>query len=341
MKVQPDQLAGALNKGLASCYVVFGDEQLLVLEGADAIRAQAQGEGFVEREVLEGGPKFDYSELTAAGQVMSLFGGKRLIDFRLPTGKPGKVGSEAIVALANQKNPDTLLLVTCGKLDKPSQSAKWFKSLDSAGVSVQCWPVRASELPRFLEQRMRAAGLSPEPGAVHALAARVEGNLLAAQQEIDKLAILHGNATITEADIMAQVADSARFQVFAVLDEMLAGATGRAIRMLRNMADEGVAAPLIAMLITREVRTLARLKAASDRGANLQAEYRNLRIWDSRKRLFEQTLRRHRADYWRDCLADCATLDRAAKGLAPEDPWELLETIISKVARPSPHRTAL
>lgn len=330
MKLRPDQLPQKLAGGIPPVVFIFGDEPLLVLEAADAVRDAARQLEFTDRQVFHAEKGFDYGDLRGAGQSLSLFASRRLLDLRLPSGKPGKEGGAVISEIAGVADPDTVLLITSGKLDRSTLNTAWVKAIDKAGLLVQCWPMRPNELPDWLDKRMRKAGLLPEPRVASLLAARVEGNLLAAKQEIEKLALIHGPGPISVETIESQVADSSRFQVFLLLDTMLAGALPRCLKILSVLRGEDTAPAIIASLITREIRATAQLKQAMETGANVQGVYRSMGIWDSRKMGFERAMRRLTSDALRDLLLACGILDKAIKGMAPDDPWCLIEKIVAR-----------
>ena len=227
MQLKPEQLDGHLRKQLAPVYFISGDEPLRVMEAADAVRAAAREQGYSEREVLSVEAGFDWGRLDAAAGSMSLFAERRLVDLRLPGGKPGDAGGKALRAWAGQPPEDTLLLVTAGKLEPASRKSKWLQALDSAGVVVLVWPLDAQQFPAWVKRRMQQRGLEPTADAVALLAGRVEGNLLACVQEIDKLYLLRGAGPVTGENIAEAVADSARYDVFSLVDAALAGDRSR------------------------------------------------------------------------------------------------------------------
>ncbi|MEE8380042.1 MAG: DNA polymerase III subunit delta, partial [Gammaproteobacteria bacterium] len=208
MKLYPEKLNAHLKGDLLPIYFFSGDEPLQLGEAADAVRRAAREQGYTEREVMHAERGFDWNELLAASNAMSLFAEKRVIDLRLPTGKPGKDGGAALVEYAERPPEDTVLLVSSGKVDKRSQSAKWYKALDKVGATLQVWPVDAKEMPNWLDQRLRSRGLQPERDAARLIAERVEGNLLAAAQEVDKLLLLNGEGPLSTEQVEAAVADS-------------------------------------------------------------------------------------------------------------------------------------
>ena len=256
MKLRFEQLSEHLQQGLRPIYLLSGDEPLQLGEAADAIRAQARAQGFAEREVMHVEAGFDWNALAAASDTLSLFAEQRLIDLRLPSGKPGKEGGAALAEYAANPPQDTVLLITSGKLDKNAAKAKWYKALDSAGVTLQVWPVEANQLPRWVGQRMRARGLSASPEAAQLLAERVEGNLLAAAQEIEKLLLLYGESSVDAEMVEQGVADSARYDIFELVDTALLGDAPRVARIMEGLHGEGVEPILILWALVREIRAL-------------------------------------------------------------------------------------
>jgi len=332
MRLRNDQLAAQLERGLAPIYFLTGDEPLQLGEAADLLRARARAQGYSEREVLEQGPGFDWNRLAGAASSLSLFGERRLLELRLGSVKVGNEGARALGAFAQDPPPDTLLLITAPKLERGQINNKWVKALEGAGVLVQIWPVEGARLPPWIEQRMRRSGLTPGPGVVEMLAERVEGNLLAASQEIEKLLLLHGEGVITQEQLATAVADSARFDVFGLVDTLLAGDAARGLRMLAGLRAEGVAPPVVVWALAREIRALAEMTFEIEQGQSAQQVLSGYRVWEKRKPLVRQGLRR-RAAHWRRLLYDCARADRAIKGLESGDPWLLLQEIALGIAR--------
>ncbi|MDX1569415.1 MAG: DNA polymerase III subunit delta [Xanthomonadales bacterium] len=332
MRLSPDRLAGDLEQGLKPAYLISGDEPLLVLEAAEQVRQAARAAGIEERQVHHAGKGFDYQDLLTQSQSMSLFSTRRLIDLRLPEPKPGREGSQVIKALLEDPGNEDVLLLTTGKADKRTLASAWASAIDQAGVVIQCWPIKPQELPRWLDRRMRSAGLLPDSGAVHRLAERVEGNLLAAVQEIEKLKLLRGAVSVTAGDIEELVADSARFGVFLMVDSALEGRPDRALRMVESLRQEDIPLPIVSAVLTREIRRLVRLRQAMDRGGNVQAEFRRAGVWESKKMLLQRAMRRISPDRWLELLNRCAVLDRSIKGLDPHDPWHVVEDLARSLA---------
>ena len=321
------QLAGL---DLKPVYLIAGEEHLLVLEAADALRARARALGFNEREVLDAETHFDWDALARAGASMSLFASRRLIDMRLPTGKPGKEGSDAIVEYCENPPPDTALMIVANQWSKQQQAGAWVNAIERIGVVVPVWPLKPDELPDWIGQRMASRGLKPDRAAIEALADRVEGNSLAAAQEIDKLALLHGSKPL-DADTLEQlVTDSARFDVFKLVDAALEGDAARTIRVLHGLRAEGEQVPALMGWVLNQLQLIARLASNS----NLSSAFRNEHIWPARERVYRQALSRADRAHWEKCLIQAARVDRLSKGRGWGDPWRELERLLVAVAMP-------
>ncbi len=335
MQVRPPNLHTHLNKGLASSYLLSGDEPLQMGEAADEIRAAARADGFGSRDVIEVDRSFNWDELTAEASNLSLFSERRIIDLRIPSGKPGTQGGKALQEYLQRPPEDTMLLVTMPKLEPSQTTSKWFKALDSAGVVVRVWPIKGEQLPSWIEQRMRRDGLQPEPGVAAMLAERIEGNLLAATQEIEKLLLLHGPTAISTQQLIDAVADSSRFNVFDLADSALAGDSGRCIRIINGLEAEGTAAPLVLWALSRDLRMLAELAHQVKKGRSPQQAVGARRdIWQQRKQLVTSALQR-RAD-WRQLLLLCGQADRAIKGRSRHNPWLLFKDIATGMCGVNP-----
>lgn len=328
MRVYPDKLDDHLARALAPAYLVSGDEPLQLGECCDAIRAAARAAGHTTREVLEAGGGFDWQQLTAEAAAFSLFAEKKIIDLRIPGGKPGAEGSKALVAYCDDPPPDTLLLITLPKLDRQQQNAKWFKAVDGLGVVIQVWPVEPQRLPAWIEQRLRQAGVEPTREAVQMLSDRVEGNLLAARQEIEKLALLHGPGTLDAGQLTAAVADSARYDVFELVDSALRGGADRCIHILDGLRAEGLAPAVVLWALHREIRSLAQISADIAKGASPDQAISRARVFSKRAGLVRQGLGNLRTAQWLMLLDRCHLTDRAIKGLEARQPWLLLEDLV-------------
>ena len=324
MEIKPEQIPAQVQQGLAPIYLIHGEELLIAQEAADAVRAAARAQGFSTREVFEVDRDFDWNRLLGAADALSLFAERRILEVRIPGGKPGREGGEALRAYAERPPQDDLLLVLCGKLEAAQRKSRWFKALDQAGVTVAAWPVEAGALPRWIRARMRSRGLEPTPEAVQALAERVEGNLLAAAQEIDKLLLLHGPGAVDERAVAAVVADSARFDVFDLVDAALAGDAGRCQRTLSGLKAEGVEPVLVSWALARELRSLSAMAWEVARGEPAAAVMRRHRVWSKRQGPVGSALQRFRPPVWHALLARAAFIDRVIKGQAPGNPWDEL-----------------
>jgi DNA polymerase-3 subunit delta len=315
---------------LKPVYLLAGEEHLLLLEAADALRARARELGFSERDVLDADANFDWNALAMAGASMSLFASRRLIDLRLPSGKPGKDGAAAIIDYCQRPAPDTVLLITCTQWSKAQETA-WVAAIEKMGVFVPVWPMKADELPDWIAQRMANRGLKPDRAAIDALAQRVEGNSLAAAQEIDKLALLHGDRPLDAQTLEDLVADSARYDVFKLIDAAFAGDAARALRILAGLRAEGEQVPALMGWILNQLQLINRLAAAS---GNPAAAFRNERIWPAREGLYRKALARADRTHWEACLVQAARIDRISKGRGFGDAWIELERLVVAVAMP-------
>lgn len=336
MKLRAEQLPAWLQKGLAPVYLVSGDEPFQVDQAVNAIRQQAREQGYTDRQVLHADARFDWQNLRAATANLSLFAEKQLIELRLPTGKPGTEGSKALQAYLDNPPADTLLLIISAKLDKTQQNSKWYKAIDRAGVTLAVWPIDAAQLPGWLKQRMALREMQPSEAALQLLVDRIEGNLLAADQELEKLRLLNGPGPIDAEQVAAAVADSARYDLFSLVDVTLSGDRVRAQRMLYGLRGEGVEAILVLWALSREIRSLAGMAAALEDGQPLAGVLQQYRVWDKRKAPVSAALRRHpQAALWRSLLQRCGQIDRCLKGQAAGEPWEeLLQLIMALVDRP-------
>jgi DNA polymerase-3 subunit delta len=310
------------------CYLVAGDEPLLVQEALDAIRRKARDDGFGSRELFVAATGFDWRDLSAATGNLSLFAEKRVLELRLPTGKPGRQGAAAIIDMLQQSGDDLLLIVSAPKLDRSTAAAKWVKSLDTEGALVQVWPIREGELPAWINGRMRAVGLTPDTDAVRLIADRVEGNLLAAQQEIEKLRLLHGAGPVSASQVDAAVADSSRFDVYKLVDAAVSGDARRALRVLGAVRTEGLEPVIVMWALTRELRMLATLADSVAKGVNLGSALQKARVWQSRRGIVRACVSRHPPEHFYAWLKLCRRADAAANGQSGEDPWQLAARIV-------------
>ncbi|TVP91603.1 MAG: DNA polymerase III subunit delta [Pseudomonadaceae bacterium] len=336
MKLNSHQLARQLNEQLAPVYILCGDEPLLLGEAADLIRHACRKAGSEERQVFHVERGFDWSLLYAASQSMSLFAQQRLLELRL-NGNPGDDGNKALQAYLESPPDDTTLLVTLPKLDKNAAKTKWAKTLIEHRNSrfVQIWPIESHQLPDWMRQRLSTAGLQASPEALDLLAERVEGNLLAAAQEIEKLKLFDQGGQIELETIRQVVADSARFDVFGLVDAVLQGDAGHALRILNGLRGEGVEAPIVLWAIARELRGLTDMAQQIERGIPADKVFASQRppIWDKRRPLLSSALKRHPADQWAKWLRQAQLVDEQIKGLQPGSPWDTLALIAAGAAQ--------
>ncbi len=343
MQFRTDALPAHLARGkLAPLYVVSGDEPLLAIEAQDAIRAAARAAGFSEREVVHADGRSDWSQLTAAAQGMSLFAERRIVEIRLPGGKPGKEGAAALIAHAQAPSDDLLTLIALPALDWKTRRSGWAAALESAGVWVDVPQVERAKLPDWIAGRLAKQQQRAARDALEFVADRVEGNLLAAHQEIGKLGLLYpapaGKAReLSLEDVRSAVLDVARFDVFGLPLAMLDGDALRVLRMMEVLRAEGEPLPLLIWAVSEEVRTLLRLRALTDRGVPFAQAAREVWVRKEKEALTQKAVRRVDAGRLTALLARCADVDRVMKGLrapaADSDAWLELTDIALAVAR--------
>ena len=321
MLLKGEQLAAHLDRDLKAVYVIYGDAPLLVIEAADAIRAAARRKGFDEREVLTAISGFNWNELHLATGNMSLFGGRQLIDLRIPTGKPGREGGKAIQDYCARPSPDALLLVTLPGLDWSEEKATWLKALTEAGVAVKLIPPNLAELPAWIAGRLRRQQQKAGNDALHFIAERVEGNLLAAHQEIQKLALLYPAGELSLQQIQEAVLNVARYDLDGLREALLSGDVARLTRTLDGLQQEGEAPPLVLWAMTEEVRALAQVKAGQKQGQPVDALLKEARVWGARQSLFKRALPRVKEAAANAALEDAARIDRMIKGIGGGDVW--------------------
>lgn len=334
MELTPERLVALPDDAeLYPAYLIAGPEMLRVLEAADAVRRQARAQGIGEREVFDAdGRDFDWATLEATFNAPSLFSARRLVEVRLPTGKPGKDGAEAIAAFCANPPPDVVLLITAGEWSK-AHHGKWTDAISKIGAIAIAWAIKPHELAGWVESRLRAKGLRADRDAVQILVERVEGNLLAAAQEIDKLALLADGDTLDAEKMESLVADAARYDVFRLTDAVLGGQGQQVSRMLAGLRAEGdVVAGLMPMVVKELLRTAA-LARAQARGANLASEMKAQGIWETKQAPFKRALQRHpNPARWDRFAAEASRIDRIAKGRADGDAWVAMERLLLAIA---------
>ena len=322
MQIKPEQLSAHLAKGMAPLYFVSGDDPLLVQEASDTIRAAARQTGCSEREVHHVDTGFDWQGFLQSGDAMSLFSDRKLIELRLPSGKPGDKGSKALQSYAERPSEDNILLIISGKLEGSAKNSKWYKTLDKAGAMVTIWPMNLNQLPGWAMRRMKDKGLQPTQDAVALLVERVEGNLLACAQEIEKLLLLHGPGKIDIEDIIEGVADSSRFDIYKLVDGALQGDAVRTSRIINGLKGEGVEPVLVLWALSREIRTMQSMAFEINQGANMGQVLAKQRVWDNRKALVQNGLKRYSLPQWQAMLNRCAEVDAIIKGRRAGTVWD-------------------
>ena len=334
MRLYPEKLADHLQQKLLPVYLVSGDEPLLLQECCDQIRQKARAENCNEREIIEGGvSNFNWQDILHSASNMSLFADRKLIELRLPSGKPGAEGSKALCEYLDIASGDDVLLIVSGKIDKQSTNSKWYKALDKAGVTVQVWPVDAKNLPRWLQQRVRNAGMSIDDDALRLLCERMEGNLLAAVQEVEKLKLLAADSKITMQTVTEAVSDNARYNLFDMADNALKGNASVSLRMLYGLRAEGTEPPVVLWALVREIRTLYEAQLDCDSGQNTQQALSSRRVWQNRMPLMQAALTRHNTHSLSLLLEQAARADGSIKGFADGKPWDNLSRLVITLCR--------
>jgi DNA polymerase-3 subunit delta len=332
VKLSGDNLAASLARQLQTIYLVSGDEPLLVNEAADAIRAAARKQGFVERElhVVERG--FDWQGLVADSRSMSLFAQRKIVEIRMASAAPGDQGMDAIVELAEQPSPDTLVLIMAPKLDGRTQGSRWVSAIEKRGVLVQVWPIDLPRLPAWIRERLGRHKLQADTAAAALLAERVEGNLLAAHQEIEKLALLLPPGPITAETVVDAVADSARFDVLQLGEAAMSGRTARALRILEGLHGEDVEPTLVLWAVNKDLQWIARARSLMRRGQSAESAMNAIYVWRPRQRAMAQALGRMNGKTLRNLILDAERVDRTIKGLEKGDAWLELERLVARLA---------
>ncbi|WP_136419816.1 DNA polymerase III subunit delta [Herbaspirillum sp. ST 5-3] len=337
MQLRLDALEAHLAKSLAPLYVITSDEHLLALEAADRIRKTARAQGFTEREVLVVERSFKWGALLAANQSQSLFGERKLIELRIPTGKPGKDGGQALQEYVGSLNPDNVTLIALPKLDWQTQKSAWVTALQQAAVYIDIPLVERAALPSWIGTRLAAQRQSADRQSIDFIADRVEGNLLAAHQEIQKLALLHPEGKLSFEQVQDAVLNVARYDVFKLNEAMLAGDAARLVRMIEGLKGEGEALPLVLWAMAEEIRTLLKIKAGAAQGKAIGMLMKEYRIWGPREKLMEPALRRMKLSTLEGALQEAAQIDKMVKGLRARmfagDAWDALLQLGLKVAR--------
>ena len=324
MQVRPESLAAQLERGLPPVCVVYGDE-LLTIEAADAFRAAARKHGFDERETLIAGPGFSWDQLLASTANMSLFGGRKLVDLRIPTGKPGTEGADILKKMAASSSPDNVLLVTLPDLSWQEEKAVWLSALGEAGWVIKSPTPGLAQMPAWLAARLRRQGQNADPETLQFLAERTEGNLLAAHQEVLKLGLLYPARTLSHEEVRSAVLNVARYDLDGLRESLLRRDLPRYARTLEGLRQEGEALPLILWAVTEEVRALTQIKRGLTAGQPMASLYKDAKVWGPRQAALGQAVTGLKLEQLNAALRQLALIDRMAKGVATGNPWiELL-----------------
>lgn len=332
MKLNFNQLTSHLQQSLAPVYLISGDEPFQLDEATRLLREAAKQQGFTERQVFHVERGFDWQQLSQAADSLSLFAERKLLELRLPSGKPGDAGSKALQTFCERPAEDTLLIIVCGKLETAQTKSKWVKAIEQVGVYLTIWPLEPRQLPTWLQQRMQLRGLQPTQQALSLLAQLLEGNLLAADQELEKLHMIYGSGPIDVEQILEAVNDSARYDAFALVDAALAGDGLRVSRILHGLRAEGVEILSVLGALFFQLRSLEKMALEMSQGQSLDSVLNAYRVWDKRKPLLSQGLKRHGVKRWQAFLLMAGRLDRMAKGVITGKPWDELLQLCLRIA---------
>lgn len=332
MNVRPDQLVSMIGKNIFPVYMVSGDEPLQQMESLDVIRASLKENDYLEREVLDVDAQFDWQRLMDEAANMSLFATRRIVELRLPSAKPGRQGAQILKEYLSRPPEDTVLIINAGKIDGSAKKSAWYKSIEKNGLVVQCWPVPVEKLSGWLKQRFKQRDMDAEYEVLAYISQHVEGNLLAADQEIEKLYLLLGPGKITYADVAEAVTSQSRYSVFELVDMLLTGNTARVVKILVGLKAEGIVPVVVNWAIAKDVRLLS--QAAVDVSS---ADYLLKRsgVWQSRVTMFKSCLSRHSLRSFQMMLKRCAYIDATSKGMVDANVWDEIESLCVRLSNTS------
>jgi DNA polymerase-3 subunit delta len=333
MRIDSEDLPRHLSKGIGTLYVIHGGGLLLAIEAADFIRNAAREAGYVEREVIIAEQHFKWAELRNSAKSMSLFSSRKVIDLRIPSGKPGVEGAQALQEHCENLNADTLTLISLPRLDSTAMKSKWFTALEQHGTIISADEIPLAALPAWIAARLKRQGQSTDSDTLAFLAQRVEGNLLAAFQEIQKLALLFPAGPLTFEQVKDSVMDVARYDVYKLSEAMLAGDAERYVRILDGLRAEGTATVLILWAVAEDIRTLAKVAGAMKQSGNLANALREARVWGVRQKLVERAALRFTPTFAERALRQAALIDKLIKGLRQGDVWDELLQLGVRCAR--------
>ncbi len=329
MNVRPDQLASVVAKASYPVYMVSGDEPLQQMESLDLIRSYLRDNDFSEREILDVDAQFDWQRLLDEAANMSLFATRRIVELRLPSAKPGRQGSQVLKDYLSRPPEDTVLIINAGKLDGNSKKSAWYKAVEQSGMIVQCWPVSADKLSTWLQQRFRARDMEADNEVLAYISQHVEGNLLAADQEIEKLYLLLGPGKISYADVAEAVTSQSRYSVFELVDMLLVGNTRRVIKIITGLKAEGVVPVVINWALAKDIRLLVQ---ASQDISSADFMLKRSGVWQSRIAMFRSCLSRHNQRSFQLMLKRCSYIDAASKGMVDSNVWDDIESLCVRMA---------
>ena len=332
MKVYPDKLDDHLQSRLAPVYLLHGDEPLQIMEAGDRIRERARSDGFEERTVMQPTDDADWAAFRESADSLSLFAERRIIELRLPSGKPGRTGADVLKMYCASAPEDILLIISAGKLERSGANSAWFKAIDKVGVCLQALPIPPVKLGAWVKARLARHALRAEQDALALIVERVEGNLLAAQQEVERLALLYPEGVLTAQQVMDAVADSARYSIGDLVQAAMNGQARRAQRILTGLHDEAVADVLILWAIANEVRAAARTCEAHEAGVAMDSALKSAGVWQSRAAPLKKAMSRHDARSWLSMLSACSHIDRQIKGQAAGSVNDSLASLIVQLS---------
>ncbi len=329
MNVRPDQLRSMISKTVYPVYMVSGDEPLQQMESLDLIRSFLREQDFTEREILDVDAQFDWQQLMDEAASMSLFATRRIVELRLPSAKPGRQGAQILKDYLARPPEDTVLIVNAGKIDGNAKKSAWFKAIDKMGMFVQCWPVPVDKLPFWLKQRFTQRDMDADNEVLAYISQHVEGNLLAADQEIEKLYLLLGPGKISYADVAQAITSQSRYSVFELVDMLLTGNSKRVIRIISGLKAEGMVPVVINWALTKDIRLLSQV---AQEPSSIDFKLKRSGVWQSRIMLFKSCLSRHKPRTFQLMLKRCAYIDAVSKGMVDANVWDEIETLCLRLA---------
>jgi DNA polymerase-3 subunit delta len=331
LKINADNLASQLSR-LPHICLVCGDELLLVNEACDAIRAKARASGYTERELHFVDRSFDWASMRNASRNLSLFAERKIVEIRLGGASPGDAGTAVIMEFAEQRSDDTFVLVIAERLDSKALKTRWPSSIDDHGLIVQTWPVELPRLPAWIRERMARHKLDADAAAATIIAERVEGNLLAAHQEVEKLALLHPPGKVSSEDIAEAVVDSARYDTLQLGIAAMLGQLPRAVKILDGLREEGTEATIVLWGLKQDLTWMSRCAQHMRQGQSADGAMNTEYVWRPRQAAMKQALARHSLSAIHRMLVDAANVDRAIKGRPNRDPWLEMQGLVARIA---------